>query len=91
MSTRVAAPDHEVAVVRGQDAYLPLTALATYAGLSVRKLREYLVHPAFPLPSYRIGGKLLVRRSDFDAWAQHFRTAPPAIVEALASDVLRTL
>jgi hypothetical protein len=24
------------------DPYLPLTALATYAGLSVRKLREYL-------------------------------------------------
>lgn len=79
------------AVVRVEDAYLPLTALASYAGLSVRKLREYLTHPVYPLPSYRIGGKVLVRRSEFDVWAQQFRTAPRSTVNAIVTDVLRGL
>jgi hypothetical protein len=48
------------------DLYLSLRALATYAGLSVRKLRHHLDDPTHPLPCYRVGGKLLVRRSDFD-------------------------
>ncbi len=54
------------------DAYLPLRALARYAGLSVRTLRSYLVHGSSPLPHYRIGGRVLVRRSEFDAWAARF-------------------
>jgi excisionase family DNA binding protein len=55
------------------DSYLSLKALAKYSGLSVRTLRGYITHPAHPLPCYRIGGRVLVRRSDFDAWASHFR------------------
>lgn len=55
------------------DGYLGLRALARYSGLSVRTLRRYLHDPAQPLPHYRIGGRVLVRRSDFDAWAARFR------------------
>jgi hypothetical protein len=73
------------------DTYMPLRALAMYAGLSVRTLRGYLAHPAHPLPCYRIGGKVLVRRSEFDAWARQFRAAPASVVDALISDVLRGL
>lgn len=58
--------------------YLPLKSLAQYGGLSVRTLRGYLIHPAHPLPHYRIGGKILVKRSEFDAWAQRFREAGTA-------------
>ena len=71
--------------------YLPLTALAAYSGLSVRTLRDYLTHPSRPLPHYRIGGKILVRRSDFDAWAASFRTVEPERVSALVADVLEGL
>ena len=46
-----------IAPVRPDDAYLPPTALAEYAGLSVRTLRGYLTPPAHPLPCYRIGAK----------------------------------
>ena len=44
------------------DPFLPLKALATYSGLSVRKLRSHLEDPGHPLPCYRVGGKILVRR-----------------------------
>ena len=56
--------------------YLALAELAVYAGLSVRTLRVYLAHPVFPLPCYKIGARVLVRRADYDAWALQFRQIP---------------
>jgi hypothetical protein len=73
------------------DAYLPLVGLAAYAGLSVRTLRGYLTHPSRPLPHYRIGGKILVRRSEFDAWAATFRAVEAEHVSAFVADVLQGL
>jgi hypothetical protein len=52
------------------DGYLPLDELATYSGLSRRKLEEYLNDPVHPLPHYRFDSKIAVRRSEFDAWAE---------------------
>lgn len=77
--------------VRIDDAYLPLKALATYAGLSERTLRGYLTHASHPLPCYRIGGKVLVRRSEFDQWAARFRTVAATAVDALVAEALRGL
>jgi Helix-turn-helix domain len=57
------------------DAYLPLEELATYAGISVRTLRDYLHHPVTPLPHYVIQHKILVRRSTFDEWIERFLVA----------------
>ena len=76
---------------RFADGYLSLGGLATYAGLSVRTLRGYLTHPSKPLPHYRIGGKILVRRSDFDAWALAFRTVAAERLSALVADALEGL
>jgi hypothetical protein len=73
------------------DTYLPLKALAAYAGLSPRTLRGYLVHPSKPLPHYRIGGKILVKRSEFDAWAATFRTVETDRVSALVADAMQGL
>jgi lambda repressor-like predicted transcriptional regulator len=79
---------------RAEDPYLPLKALSAYAGLSVRTLRSYLIHPVHPLPHYRIGGKVLARRSEFDAWAARFRVQPAdarhtvdTIVDAVLADL----
>lgn len=55
------------------DPFLSLRALASYSALSIRKLRDLLDDPVRPLPCYRIGGKILVRRSEFDAWVVPFR------------------
>ena len=74
------------------DRYFPLTRLSTYAGLSVRTLRNYVADPVRPLPHFRIGGKLLVRRSDFDAWAAQFRVVRSAVaVDAIVDDVVNGL
>jgi excisionase family DNA binding protein len=71
------------------DPYLPLKDLARYAGLGVRTLRRYLADPAGPLPHYRLGGKVLVRRSEYDAWALRFRRDAAPSLGSLVDDVMR--
>ncbi len=73
------------------DPFLPLRALATYSGLSVRKLRDCLEDPAHPLACYRVGGKLLVRRSEFDGWIAAYRQRGRADVERVVSEVMKGL
>ena len=77
--------------VNQSDAYLSLRALARYAGLSVRTLRKYLNRAAHPLPHYRVGGKILVKRSDFDRWVDTFRVSESGRVERIFADVLKGL
>jgi hypothetical protein len=73
------------------DRYLSLRSLATYAGLS-GPFRGYLGRRHGPLPHYRIGGKILVRRSEFDRWASEFKVdRPPVDLEALVGDVINGL
>jgi hypothetical protein len=74
-----------------EDEYLPLKPLSRYSGLSVRTLRNRLHDPTGPLPHFRIGGKILVKRSDYDAWALRFRQARPASLDRMVDDVLEDL
>jgi len=73
------------------DPFLALRALAAYSGLSVRKLRDYLEDPAHPLPCYRLPGKILVRRSEFDAWLARYRQVGRVDVDQVVADALRGL
>jgi excisionase family DNA binding protein len=81
----------QVVVSTALDPFLSLRALASYAGLSVRTLRHHLAHPAHPLPHYRIGGKILVRRSEFDAWIAAHRRIGLADVSGIVDEVLRSV
>lgn len=78
----------DVVVSTPLDPFLDLKALAGYSRLSVRKLRDLLADPVYPLPHYRVGGKILVRRSEFDAWMARYRQVGQADVERIVSDVV---
>jgi hypothetical protein len=80
-----------VVVSTSLDPFLSLRALAEYSGLSRRKLRDYLADPAHPLPCYRIGGKLLVRRSEYDAWAVRYRQVGEVDVDRVVTVALLDL
>lgn len=54
--------------------YLDLRALAAYSSCSVRWLRDRLNDSTAPLPYHRVGGKILIRKDDFDTWLDGFRT-----------------
>ncbi len=73
------------------DPFLSLKALAAYSGLSVRKLRDCLDDPVHPLPCYRVGGKILVRRSEFDGWVSRYRQVGDRDVTEIVADVLKVL
>ena len=80
-----------VVISTSLDPFLSLRALATYSGLSVRTLPGYLTDPAHSLPHYRIGGKIVVRRSEYDAWAAQFKALRDQSVEQIVADVLADL
>jgi hypothetical protein len=67
------------------DEYFTLPQLAAYAKLSIRQLRNYLnLPPGIALPCYRPGRKVLVRRTEFDAWFLQYRQrGRPALVRVL--------
>jgi helix-turn-helix protein len=74
-----------VVVSTSLDPFLSLRALAAYSGLSVRTLRAMIERaPSEALPCYRLPGKVLIRRSDFDAWLQQYRfRGRPTVARAL--------
>ncbi len=73
------------------DGYLSLRSLSMYSGLSIRTLRNYLRHPACPLPFYRVGGRILIRISEFDRWVEQFRTRHAVAIDDLIDEVLHEL
>lgn len=75
-----------------QPGFLSLKALAAYSSCSVRWLRDRLVDSTHPLPHYRVGGKLLVKRDEFDRWMEAQRVVHPSdqlaqIVESVVAQV----
>jgi len=56
--------------ISDQAQWLDLRALQRYVCVSERTLREWINRPVDPLPAVRVGTKILVRRSTFDAWLE---------------------
>jgi excisionase family DNA binding protein len=53
--------------------WLSLSQLTAYADVSERTLRSWIRHPIGPLSAVQVGGEILVRRAEFDAWLQRHR------------------
>jgi hypothetical protein len=53
--------------------WLGLKELSFYADISERTLRSWIYSPVDPLPAVKVCGKVLVRRTDFDAFLQMHR------------------
>jgi len=82
----------EIIVIAVLDPYLTLKAAHQYVGISVRSLRAALADLVHPLPCYRPGGKggkVLLRRSEVDAWMAQFRTVGDVDLDAMVDEVLR--
>ncbi len=58
------------------------------SGLSVRTLRGYLADTVRPLPHFRVGGNILVRRSEFDLWVGQFRAVHRTNLRAVVDDIV---
>ncbi len=56
---------------RGLGEYMGLRELALYSDLSVSTLRGYIRKGM--LPCFKVEGKVLVKKSEFDLWIQDYR------------------
>ncbi len=75
----------EVSVAVHWDSWLTLRALAAYSSLSRRTIQDLVNDSHDPIPSYRVGSKLLVRRSEFDAWMGRRRNTKAQTLAQLAA------
>ena len=73
--------------------WLSLRELTEYASVSERTLRQWLHRSTDALPAVRVDGKILVRKSEFDAWLERHRIQPdaPIDVDGIANAVLRDM
>lgn len=71
-----------------QDRYFDVRLAAQYTGLSIRTLRSWMAHAERPLPHFRVGGKILLRRSEIDAWLEGARSTNHQDLEQLVDGVI---
>jgi excisionase family DNA binding protein len=64
--------------------WLGLRELTEYAAVSERTLRAWIRFPSDPLPAARVRGKILIRRTLFDAWLERRRIQPLSSVDVNA-------
>jgi excisionase family DNA binding protein len=68
-----------------------LRQVTQYANISERTVRAWIHSPTDPLPAVRVAGKILVRRSELDAWLGRHRVKSLETVDldGIVRDVLR--
>ncbi|MBI4574547.1 MAG: helix-turn-helix domain-containing protein [candidate division NC10 bacterium] len=75
----------EGAVIQTEwDPLMDLRGLSAYSTLSRRTLQDLINDPDDPIPSYRVGNRVLIRRSEFDAWLSRRRNQKPLALARLA-------
>jgi len=72
-----------------EDRYLDLRALSLYSSLAVPTVRDYI--RSGTLPYYKLRGKILVKRSEFDDWIQQFKVDKTDELESLVEDAISAL
>jgi excisionase family DNA binding protein len=60
---------HEIVGYLNEDRYLGMAEAVAYLGLSERSLRKLLSQ----IPHFRVGSKLLFRKSEIDSWILRYR------------------
>ena len=73
------------------DPLMDLQGLAAYSTLSKRTLQACLYDPRDPIPSYRVGSRVLIRRSEFDTWLSRRRNVKADAPAQLAAADARAL
>ena len=73
------------------DQYFDLKALSAYSSMAVPTLRDHIRDVCSPLPHFKVKGKILVRRSEFDKWLEGFRVSDSDNLEQIVEDAIKDL
>ncbi|HDL90465.1 MAG TPA: DNA-binding protein [Thermodesulforhabdus norvegica] len=72
-----------------EPAYFDLPRLAEYSSLGLSTLRDHIRRGE--LPAYKVRGKILVRRQEFDQWIQGFRVGKSQDLNSLVDEIMDDL
>jgi hypothetical protein len=67
--------------------YLDLRGLSVYSSLAVPTLRDYLREGR--LPHYKLKGKIIVKKSEFNSWLENYRVDKHEDLDDLVDDVVQ--
>ena len=70
-----------------KDQYFDLKGLNTYSSMGVGTIRDHIREGG--LPSFKVKGKILVKRSEFDVWIGKFRLKKD--LNRIADEALQSL
>jgi hypothetical protein len=71
------------------DGYDDIRGCSERTSLGVGTIRDYLKGPN-PIPHFKLKGKILIRRSEFDDWLEQYRVAGDDL-DALVDDVVKSM
>jgi hypothetical protein len=74
-----------------KDQFFDLKGLSVYSSLAVGTLRDYLRHGNKPVPHFKLKGKILVRKSEFDTWLEAFRVNRKQRLNGVVNEVMAGL
>ncbi len=72
-----------------RDIIYDLKGLSGYCSLKIPTLRDYL--KSGELPHYKLKGKILIRKSEFDAWLEGYRVNKKQGINNIIDGVLESL
>ena len=76
-------------VITLKDQYFDLKGLSAYSAVSVGSLRDYLKSGG--LPFFKLRGKLLIKRSEFDAWLEGYRVNKKQDLNNIVDKIMNNL
>ena len=83
-------PDNMILPAIGlKDQYFDLRGLEAYSALKVPTLRDHIRSDA--LPCFKVKGKILVKRSEFDNWLEGYRLNKKQDLNTVVDEVLSSL
>ena len=72
-----------------KDQYFDLSGLSAYSSIGVSTLRGHIKRDA--LPCFRLRGKILVKKSEFDAWMNRFRLHKRQDISTIVDEAMERL
>ncbi len=81
--------DEKIQAVTINDKYFDLKSLSEYCSLGVSTLRDHI--KSRDLPCFKLGGKVLIKKSEFDEWILKFRENKKDEIENIADEVIKNL
>lgn len=82
-------PDDQVETMALKDQYFDLRGLAAYSSLAVGTLRSYIT--TGQLSCFKLKGKILVKRSEFDTWLEGYRLNKKQDLNNIVNEVVESL